>query len=213
MDRVFANFQIDSNFYIILFLFLLISMIISILIILFINRIETLRGLVEHAKEIDRAKEERVSFLNSALNEEKLLNVKLKNELKDFSSIQNRFITSESIVQKLQNQIIEQEDEHLNELQKNRLTIDRLRVNHRVLTDEIERIEESNFIVKKSYEELKERYKILYLENRELKMELSKFIKNNKINNQTDNREDKNRNFFESEADKLRKNVLFNPFY
>lgn len=210
MDRVFANFQIDTNFYIIAFLFLLITMIVSILIIIFINRIETLRGLVEHAKEIDRAKEERLSFLNTALNEEKLLNVKLKGKLKEFNGLQNEFVTSQSIVRKLQNQIIEQEDEHLDEFQKTKLTIDKLRVNNRVLTNDIEKLEEFNFNIKKNYEELKERYKILYLENRELKIELKKFTGKDIFTNKIDN---KDRAFLESDTEEFRKNVIFNPFY
>ncbi len=208
MDRVFANFQIDNDFYLIGFLFLLITMIISILIIVFISRIETLRGIIEQAKEVDKAKEERLSFLNSALNDEKILNVNLKERLKEFESIQEHFMVSKSILARLQNQIIEQEKEHLDELQKNKLTIDKLRVNNRVLTDEIEKLEESDFMVKKSYDELKERYKILYLENRELKMELSKYTKK-KPTIQTTHIEEQNR----LDSERFRKNIRFNPFY
>lgn len=209
MDRVFANFQIDNDFYLIAFLFLLITMIISILITVFVSRIEALRGIIEQAKEVDKAKEERLSFLNCALNDEKILNVKLKNRLKEFESIQEHFMVSKSILARLQNQIIEQEKEHLDDLQKNKLTIDKLRVNNRVLTDEIEKLEESDFMVKKSYDELKERYKILYLENRELKMELSKYTNKKKPTTKTTYIEEQNR----LDSERFRKNIRFNPFY
>ncbi|SFV57205.1 DNA recombination protein RmuC [hydrothermal vent metagenome] len=173
MDRVFANFHIDNDFYIMLFLFLLITIIISTLIVVFVTKIHTLSIILEQAKKIDRAKEERLSFLNRALNNEKIDNIKLKEDLKYLENSKKKLQNSEKTVSKLQEQIIEQEKEHLDELYEKKTLHDKLKIHYRITIEQLEKAEEELFIVKRMNEELTEQKSLLYRQNRELKMKFS----------------------------------------
>ena len=173
MDRVFANFQIDNDFYIMLFLFLLITIIISTVIVVFLTKIQTLSAILEQAKVIDRAKEERLSFLNTALNDEKIDNIKLKEELKYLENSNEKLQRAEKIVTKLQEQIIHQEKEHVDELHANKTLFDQLKIHHKIVIEQLEKSEEEAFVVKKAYEELKEKSTLLYTKNRELEIKFS----------------------------------------
>jgi len=177
MDRVFSNFQMDSNFYIMLFLFLLITMIISTLIVVFMIKIQALNSILERAKEIDKAKENRLSFLNSAWNDAIMLNAKLKEELKQFETLKVKFKQAQKIITRFQEKVITQEREHVDEVHRNRTAFDKLRIHHQVLIEHLEKAEEEAFVAKKSCEDLKEKNRILYTEKRELEIKLSEQYK------------------------------------
>ena len=164
MERVFANFQIDNDFYVMLFLFLLITIIISTLIVVFVTKIQTLSAILEQAKEIDRAKEERLSFLNMAWNDEKIENIKLKEELKYLENSKEKLQRTEKIVIKLQEQIIEQEKEHVDELHAQKILYDEVKIHYKIMIEQLEKAEEEAFVVKKAYEELKEKIEIKFSE-------------------------------------------------
>jgi len=174
LDRVFANFHIDNDFYIMLFLFLLITILISTLIVVFVTKIHTLSIILDKAKEIDRAKEERLSFLNKAWNDAKINNIKLKKDLKHLEETKKKFQNAEKILSKLQEQIIEQEKEHLDELHQKKTLHDKLKINYKIIMEQLEKAEEELFVVKKSYEELKEQNFLLYAQKRRLESRFSK---------------------------------------
>jgi DNA recombination protein RmuC len=173
MDRVFANFQIDNDFYIMLFLFLLITMIISTVIVVFLSKIQTLSVILEQAKEIDRAKEERLSFLNTVWNDEKINNIKLKEELKYLENSKEKLGQAEKILSTLQEQIIEQEKEHVDEVHASRTRYDELKIHYKILIEQLEKSEEELFVIKRSHEELKEKSTLLYTQKRELEIKFS----------------------------------------
>ena len=173
MDRVFANFHIDNNFYVMLFLFLLITILISTVIVIFLTRIQTLSAILEQAKAIDKAKEKRLSFLNRAWNDEKIENIKLQEELKYLEGSREKFINAEKIVNKLQEQIIEQEKEHVDELYEKKTLYDKLKIHYKIMIDQLEKAEEELFVVKRFNEELKEKISKLYTKNRELEIKFS----------------------------------------
>ena len=179
MDRVFANFQIDNDFYVMMFLFLLITIIISTVIVVFLSKIQTLSAILEQAKEIDRAKEERLSFLNTAWNDEKINNIKLQGELKYLKNSKEKLQNAEKIVTKLQEQIIEQEKEHVDELHVKKTLYDDVRIHYEIMTEQLEKAEEEAFVIKKSYEDLKEQNSLLYTKNRELEIKFSEQEKQN----------------------------------
>jgi hypothetical protein len=173
VDRVFANFHIDNDFYVMLFLFLLITIIISTVIVIFVTKIQNLSTILEQAKEIDRAKEERLSFLNMAWNDEKIENIKLQEELKYLENSHEKLQRTKKIVMKLQEQIIEQEREHVDELHAKKTLYDEVKIHYKIMIEQLEKAEEEAFVVKKSYEELKEKNSILYTKNRELEIKFS----------------------------------------
>jgi len=177
MDRVFANFHMDDDFYVMLFIFLLITMLISTVIVIFLTKIQTLSTILEKAKAIDKAKEKRLAFLNMAWNDEKIENIKLKEELKYLKGSREKFINAEKIVNKLQEQIIEQEKEHVDELYEKKTLYDKLKIHYRLMIEQLEKAEEELFVVKRLNEELKEKFSILYSKNRKLEI---KFLEQNR---------------------------------
>jgi len=173
MDRVFANFHIDNNFYVMLFIFLLITILISTVIVIFLTRIQTLSAILEQAKAIDKAKEKRLSFLNTVWNDEKIDNIKLKEELKYLEGSKAKLINAQRVVNKLQEQIIEQEKEHIDELYAKKTLYDKLKIHYRLMIEQLEKAEEELFVVKRLNEELNEKNSILYTKNRELEIKFS----------------------------------------
>jgi DNA recombination protein RmuC len=156
-----------------LFLFLLITVVISTVIVVFVTKIQALTSILERAKEIDRAKEDRLTFLDEALTTQKIENVKIKEELKYREDSQQRCKSAEKTVRTLQEQIINQEKEHVDEVHRQKTLIDELQIHHKISIEQLERVEEELFLLKRSYEELKEKNAILYTKNRELEIKLS----------------------------------------
>ena len=173
MERVFANFQIDNDFYVMMFLFLLITIIISTVIVIFLIKIQTLSAILDQAKAIDRAKEERLIFLNTVWSDEKITNIKLKEELRYLENSKKKLHYSEKIVSKLQEQIIEQEKEHVDELHAQKTLYDKLRIHYTIMLEQLEKAEEEAFVFKKRNEGLKEQNSLLYTKNRELEVKSS----------------------------------------
>ena len=177
MERVFAGFQIDNDFYIMVFLFLLITIVITTVIVVFLSKIQTLTAILEQAKEIDQAKEERLSFLDEALTQEKIENIRIKEELKYLENSEKRLRDREKLVATLQNQIIHQEKEHVDEVHLQKNTLDELQIHYKISNEQLEKLEEELFLIKRSHEELKDKNNVLYTRNRELKIKLSEQYK------------------------------------
>ena len=172
MDRVFAGFRIDNDFYVMLFLFLLITVVITTIIVVFVSKIENLKAILESAKEIDKAKESRLSFLDDVLTTEKIENIKLKEELNHLENSERRLDYTKKIVKKLQEQVINQEKEHLDQAHNQKKVIDKLKIHYRLSIEQLEKVEEELFLLKRSYEELKDRNSRLYTQKRELEVKL-----------------------------------------
>ena len=91
MERLFANFELNSEFFIVLGLFLTIAFIIAIIIVLFVDRINTLKLTLNQAKEIDKAKSQKINELEAQLRQERINNANLKKELDYFSKAKEKF--------------------------------------------------------------------------------------------------------------------------
>ena len=102
MERLFANFELNSEFFIILGLFLTIAFIITIIIVLFVNRINTLKLILDQAKEIDEAKSQKISELEAQLQQERIDNANLKKELEYFFQGKEKFRTYKEQADKIQ---------------------------------------------------------------------------------------------------------------
>ena len=173
MDRVFAGFQIDNDFYVMLFLFLLITVVISTVIVVFVSKIQTLTDILERAKEIDIAKEERLCFLDDALISEKIQNIQLDDELKYLENVREKLQRTEYMVTTLQDQIIFQERDHIDEIQTQKKIYNELKTQYKIVMEQLEKSEEDLFISKRSHEELKDRNIKLYNKNRALRLQFS----------------------------------------
>ena len=170
MDRVFANFQIDNDFYLMLFLFLLITIIISTVIVISLSKIQTLTAILDRAKEIDHAKEERIAFLDESLSEEKMQNFRIKRNLEHFEEIKEKYHFSELSLSKLREKLIYQEKEHMDEVHTQRSVLDKLRIHYKLSIEQLERVEEEYFLLRQSNEHLMDNNNLLHTQNRELEV-------------------------------------------
>jgi DNA recombination protein RmuC len=179
LDKVFANFQIDNDFYLIVFLFLLITMIISTVIVISVSKIQTLTAILERAKEIDHAKEERIAFLDEHLSEEKMQNFTMKRELEHFEDMKERFHLSERTLSKLRNELNQKEKKYIDKIHAQKSVLDELRIHHKLSIEQLERIEEEYFLLRQSNEHLMDNNNLLHTQNRELEVRFSEQKKQN----------------------------------
>jgi len=156
-----------------MFLFLLITMIISTVIVIFVSRIRSLESILNRAKEIDRAKEERLIFLDEALNKEKMKSFSLEKDLQDFEGNKSELTKSRESLRILNNKIINQEKSYIDKDYTQRTTFEELKIRHEVLLEQYEKIEEAHYLLKQSNEHLMDNNNILHTQNRELVIKLS----------------------------------------
>ena len=179
MDRVFANFEIGNDFYVMLFLFLLITIIISTVIVVFLSKINTLSAILEQAKEIDRAKEERLSFLDEALASEKMQNFSIRKELEYLEEHRDKLQIAELELHTLKEKKAQEEKEHIDDIHAQKSRLEQLQIHHKILNEHFERLEEEHFLLKKSHEDILEKNRVLQNENGELSVKFSEQQKQN----------------------------------
>jgi chromosome segregation ATPase len=148
-------------------------MIISTVIVIFVSRIRSLESILNRAKEIDRAKEERLIFLDEALNKEKMKSFSLEKELQDFEENKSELTKSRENLRILNNKITNQEKRYIDKDYTQRTAFEELKIRHEVLLEQYEKIEEAHYLLKQSNEHLMDNNNILHTQNRELVIKLS----------------------------------------
>ena len=154
MDRLFANFQMNNEFFVIMGLFLLITFIISTIIVIFISKIKTLSAILEQAKKIDHAKEERVAFMERAFQEEKIANIELKREVELFSKSKEKLQQAEETIASLKETLVEQSKEHLESFHNQKSALEQLRVHYDLLEQNHHKLDEKYLSLKQRNEKL-----------------------------------------------------------
>jgi len=169
----------NNEFFIILGLFLLITFLISTIIVIFLSKVKTLQDILEQAKAIDNAKEEKIKLIDNAWTEEKILNIELKRELEYLSKSKEALKRSEEKITDLKEKIIDQEKEHLEStlIQKN--SIDQLKIHLELLEKNYLTLEEKYQLLKKRNESLVDDNNRLHMENRESALKVSEQRKQN----------------------------------
>ena len=154
-------------------------MIISTVIVISVSKIQTLTAILDRAKEIDHAKEERIAFLDESLSEEKMQNFTMKRELEHCTDIKERFHLTERTLSKLRETVTFQEKEHMDEIHAQKSVLDKLRIHHKLSIEQLERIEEEYFLLRQSNEHLMDNNNLLHTQNRELEVRFSEQKKQN----------------------------------
>jgi len=154
LGKLFSNFQFDAEFFLIAGLFFLITFIITIIIVFFISKINTLNAILDQAKEIDEAKIAKISLLERELEEAKLKVAELTRELQFLPKNKERLKEAQEYIEKLKEQLANESKEHLKTLHKQKIDFEQLSVHYELLNN--------------SYKKLEDRYNRLQAKNDDL---------------------------------------------
>jgi len=176
---LFANFQLDNTFYIAVGLFLLITILISTIIVVFMSRISRLEAILEQAKAVDNAKEERISEFYEAFQEERSKNMGLEKELEYFSESKEKIKEYESKIERLKERMVDEAQEHLKEIHGKKSALEQLNVHYELLEQSFMKQEENEKVLVKRNEDLVDLNNSLHLKVREVEIKVREQQKQN----------------------------------
>ncbi len=173
MERVFSNFGMNSEMTMVAVgLFLLITVLISTVIVVFMNKINRLESILDHAKAIDNAKEERLSEFYEAFQEERKKTTKLERELEEFSRTKEKLKEAQAKVEELKEQLFKEREEHLTALHQEQSALEQLNVHYELLEQTYLKQEEGYSLLQKRNEDLVEENNKLHLSVRETQIQM-----------------------------------------
>lgn len=161
MERLFSNFQFNSELFIIVGLFLTIAFIITIIIVTFMSRIKTLEFILEQAKEIDEAKINKIAELNEELQTARLENANLYRELEFFAQTKEEIKGYKEQITHMQTLLNDQSKEHLESFHHQQTEYKQLKIRYELLGEHLTKIEDQ-------YDELQKRNEKLIEDNTQL---------------------------------------------
>ena len=179
MESLVSNFQMGNSFYIAVGLFLLITILISTIIVIFMSRISRLEAILEQAKAIDVAKEERMSEFYEAFQAERTRNMSLEKELEYFAESKEKIKEYESRVERLKERMVEESKEHLTAMHEQKAALEQLNVHYELLEQSFTKQEESHSVLAKRNEDLVNLNNSLHLKVRETQIQVSEQQKQN----------------------------------
>jgi DNA recombination protein RmuC len=179
LDKIFANFQLNTEFFIILGLFFTIALIIAIIIVFFVTKIQTLNYFLDQAKEIDEAKIAKISALEIEIQEEKMQNIALEKELDQFTQAKERIDELNLHIDHLKNDLSLQVQEHMESFHQQQTRHKQLEVRYQLLQESHKKLEKEYQLLQQRYEEQSEESSRFHAELRETKMQLREQQKQN----------------------------------
>ena len=179
LESLVTNFQMGNSFYIAVGLFLLITILISTIIVVFMSRISRLEAILEQAKAVDSAKEERLSEFYEAFQAERTKNMGLEKELEYFSESKEKIIEYGLRIERLKERIVEEGKEHMELLHKEKNALNQLTVHYELLEQSFAKQEESHSLLAKRNEDLVNLNNSLHLKIRETEVQVTEQQKQN----------------------------------
>ena len=165
MDKVFANFQMDAEFFILMSLFFAISLLITIIIVYFLSKINSLNTILDQAKEIDEAKIAKIALLESELEDEKSKSEKLSRELQFIAKNEKRLKEALESVDSLQRELKEETNAHTEAMHRLKIDFNEVSVHYELLNSSYAKLE-------KSYQQVVEKNERLIEENNRIHTQL-----------------------------------------
>jgi hypothetical protein len=141
-----------------LFLFLLITIIISTLIVIFLSKIQALTAILEYAKEIDHAKEERIAFLDDALMEEKIHSFQIQKEVEYLEESKENLEISQKNLIRLKKQLVYKEKDYLEFSHEQTSSLEQLQIHYEILEESHDKVDEKYLALKLRNEDLFDEY-------------------------------------------------------
>jgi cell division protein FtsB len=165
MNSLLADLNVDSKFIMVAGVFFTLTFLISTIIVIFITKIRSLKYIIEQAKEIDRAKIEKIKRLESEIEVYRRKNEELDRELRFLPRNKERLNSALEYIESLKEQMERDTKEYIDLLNKQKLTIEQLKIRYDVLSKNCARLEDR-------YQRLKKRNDILISENSNLNSKL-----------------------------------------
>jgi len=172
LDKVFANFQLNTEFFIALGLFFTITLIISIIIVFFITKIRTLNYFLEQAKEIDELKIAKISALEMEIQEEKLTIIALEKEQDQLIQAKERIVELSNHIDHLKSDLALQVREHTEHTHHQEKRYAELRIHYAHLEETHQRLSLEHQQLQSRYERLLQENTLLQTALRESEVEL-----------------------------------------
>ena len=179
MEQLVTGFQMGNSFYVALGLFLLIVFIISTIIVVFMSRIARLEAILEKAKEIDKAKEERLDEFYEAFQDERAKSMQQEKELEYFAQSKVKIKEYEGKMERLKERIVDESKEYLEALHNQKSAFQELTVHHELLQKDFEKQEEALKLLSKRNEDLVALNNELHLKIHEVEIKVSEQKKQN----------------------------------
>jgi DNA recombination protein RmuC len=159
-------------------LFLLI-IVISGLIVFFVARISKLEAILEQAKAVDKAKEERLDELAGMLDKERSKSMGLEKDLEYFAKTKAKIEVYEKDLSQLKERLVDESKAYMTEIHEKQSTLEQLKVHYELLEQDYHKQEESLSLLLKRNESLAETNNSLKLKVRETEIQLQEQQKQN----------------------------------
>ena len=168
-----------NDFFIGIGLFLLITILISTIIVISLNKINRLEAILDQAKAIDNAKEERLTEFYEAFQDERAKSMNLEKELEYLSKSKEKLKTYEEKVEELKEGIVKESKAHMEAMHEQKSALEQLNVHYELLEQSYLKQEESHTLLSKRNEALVDDNNRLHLKVRETEIQVREQQKQN----------------------------------
>ena len=173
MEKIFSNFEMSSEMTMVAIgLFLLITVLISSIIVVFMSKINRLEAILDQAKAIDNAKEERLSEFYEAFQDERKKTTELEKELEYLSKSKEKLKEFEAKVETLKERLFKEREEHILALHQEQSALEQRNVHYELLEQTYLKQEEGYSLLQKRNEALVEENNKLHLSVRETQIQM-----------------------------------------
>jgi len=169
----------DAEFFILMSLFFAISFLITIIIVYFLSKINSLNTILDQAKEIDEAKIAKISRLEGELERERSKSADLSRELKFIAKNEQRLNSALESVDNLQSELKEETDAHTEAMHRLKIDFNQLSVHYELLNNSYTKLEESYQKILDKNENLTKENNQLHTQLRELEVRIYEQEKQN----------------------------------
>jgi len=170
LNNLLANVQMNNDFFVMVFLFLLITFLISTIIVVFLSKIKTLTVILDEAREIDFAKEDKITFLDEELQEEKIMNLDLKRDLEYLEKSKEKLDLSTIEITKLKAELVKQSKDYFDLIHEHKSAYKELKSRYDLLETNHKKLEEDYSLLQKRNETLVDDNNKLHTQIREIKV-------------------------------------------
>jgi len=143
------------------------------------SRISRLEGILDQAKAVDRAKEERISEFYEAFQEERTHNMALEKELEYFTQSKAKIKEYKLRIERLKERMAEDAKEHVEAIHEQKSALEQLNVHYELLEQSFAKQEESHNLLAKRNEDLVNLNNSLHLKVRETEIKVQEQQKQN----------------------------------
>jgi len=157
LDKLFSSFHFNTEFFIFIGLFLIISFVITIIIVFFLSKINTLNSILDQAKEIDEFKIAKIASLEEELEEAQSKVSELSRELQFLPKNREKLKEAMQTIEELRDKLLLESKEHLKIMHEHEIDFEQLSVRYELLN--------------KSYVKLDNEYNQLKIKNDALSKE------------------------------------------